>query len=64
MTNYFGLLSYTLYYYRNNIYRALEPTPAAGLYLPVPTLANNSKPINFYQSNNIIFLNYRDWYCS
>lgn len=55
IANYFGLLVYTLYYYRNDPFRALEPTPAAGLYLPV-CLANNLS-LRIYIKLIIFFFN-------
>lgn len=55
MVNYFGLLIYTLYYYWNDPYRALESTPASGVYLPVG-LANNWTIEFLHQVKKILFL--------
>lgn len=46
MVNYFSLLIYTLFYYRNEPFRALQSTPMCGLMVPVSF---------FYSFLNFIF---------
>lgn len=47
ISNYLGLLIYTLYYYRNDPFRALQATPASGLYIPVSSIEQTDFKINF-----------------